>query len=383
MDRKGNVGVKEQYNKPQKYYHKVIFVIKETRKMENNQTKEIDIIKILQKVLHHKKSLILFISSFMLLGIIVALSRPKLYTANVVLAPEITSGMGVSNSIGNIASMMGINLNSSKDGVDAIYPQIYPDVLASNDFIIQLFNVKVTLLEDSTTKTYYNHLKDDYKNAFWQYPSSWIKKIFTTEKDYTDNKLNHFRLNKEQDHICSTIRNNIACLIDKETNVITINVTDEDPQVAAIMADTIKTKLHAYIKDYRTKKTRQDLEYAQKLYIDAKKEYEKARQKYGSFSDANIEAILESFKTKQEDLENDMQLKYNTYTQAQQQVQIARAKLMESIPSFTTIQEATVPLKASSMPRSFIVLIFIVIGFLTDVLWISFIKEYFISNKNI
>jgi hypothetical protein len=32
VDRKGNVGVKEQYNKPQKYYHKVIFCNKGDKK---------------------------------------------------------------------------------------------------------------------------------------------------------------------------------------------------------------------------------------------------------------------------------------------------------------------------------------------------------------
>lgn len=61
-------------------------------------------------------------------------------------------------------------------------------------------------------------------------------------------------LTKDEDAIAKTILHNIKCLVDKKTNVITITVTDQDPLVAALMADSVKSHLQVAITDYRTKK---------------------------------------------------------------------------------------------------------------------------------
>ena len=60
------------------------------------------------------------------------LPAPRYYQCQVVLAPENTSGSG--GVMGNMAAMMGIDLNGNVAG-DAIVPEIYPKVLQSNDFI--------------------------------------------------------------------------------------------------------------------------------------------------------------------------------------------------------------------------------------------------------
>ena len=69
------------------------------------------------------------------------------------------------------------------------------------------------------------------------------------------------------------------------------------------------------------------------------------------------------------------------YNQIAQQLQAVQAKEQERTPAFSTIQEASVPLKASSTPRSFIVLIYAFLGIFCDVLWVLFIKDKFKKNK--
>ena len=66
-----------------------------------------------------------------------------------------------------------------------------------------------------------------------------------------------------------------------------------------------------FITEYRTKKARIDYEHYKQLTADAKRQYEKARQAYGRYSDAEMDVVLESYKSKQEDMENEMQLRYN------------------------------------------------------------------------
>ena len=82
-----------------------------------------------------------------------------------------------------------------------------------------------------------------------------------------------------------------------------------------------------------------------------------------------------------EDLENEMQLKFNVYTQISQQLQMAKAKVQETTPAFTTIQQATVPLLATSTPRSVIVLLCIVLGIVLYGLWIIFGKDLLVKKK--
>ena len=346
------------------------------------KSNEIDVIGIIKKVLKEWRLLMRFIIVFAIIGVVVALNKPKVYTTTVILAPEYSGGSALPEGLSSIASMVGVNIGGAlKGGVDAIYPQIYPDVLTSSDFIIKLFDVKVQQEEDTTTKTYYRHLVEDVKIPFWNYPMIFLSEMFKDEQVEKGNAVNPFKLTKEQTNVLNTVRANVACTVDKNTSVISISVNDFDRNVSAIMAETIQKQLQEYITVYRTQKARNDMEYTEKLYKESKKDYVRAQQKYTSYADANEDLLLESFKAKRDELENEMQLRYNIYNQIAQQLQLAKAKVQEQTPVFSVIQGASIPIKASSLPRSFIVLLYIFCGILLDALWITFFRNFFAKRK--
>ena len=347
--------------------------------MESKASREIDVLAIIRKVLSRKKELCIFLSVFFTLGLIVALTQQKKFTSYVTLAPEATS-MGMSQNLSDIAGAIGVDIGGGNSSVDAIYPDIYPDVFASIDFVVKLFDIPVNV--KGITKTYYAHLKEDTKIPFWNYPSMWLTNMFA-KKDTTINKgkTTPYCLTTEQDAICNAIIKNVGCQINKGTNVITISVTDTDAKVAACLADTVKNRLQEYITLYRTQKARQDLSYAKRINAEAKAAYEKARQKYSAFADANMDVQLMSYQSKMEDLENDMQLKFNSYSQTAQQVQKAEEKIQENTPAFTVIQNASVPLRPSSMPRSMTIVIYLFVGLFVDVLWVLGLSHIFHRNN--
>jgi len=80
--------------------------------------------------------------------------------------------------------------------------------------------------------------------------------------------------------------------------------------------------------------------------------------------------VLESYKAKQNDLENDMQLKYNTYSTLNTQLQQAIAKVQENTPVFTVIKGATVPLQPAGPKRMVFVLMALVFALLATVLYV-------------
>lgn len=344
------------------------------KKMEKIN-KEIDIIAFAYKVLREWKQLLLCISIGAITGIIVALNTPKIYKAEVMLAPELTSGgIGLNDNLTDMASNFGIDLGS-KSNMDAIYPELYPDIFASMDFLMGLFNVPVRLKNDNRVRTYYTYLTTEQKIPFWNIPQIWIANKFSKSKDNkAKTEKDQFKISKKDYDICDAIRNSILCSIDKKTSVISISVTDQDPMVAAILSDTLQSRLQQYITEYRTRKAKLDVIYYNRLTLKAKQDYEKARQTYGYYSDSNSDVILQSYKSKEEDLENDMQLKFNTYSSLNTQLQAAKAKVQERTPAFTILQRPIMPYKATGTPRSLKVLVFILLSIFIDAILI-FIKD--------
>jgi uncharacterized protein involved in exopolysaccharide biosynthesis len=338
--------------------------------MQENKIKEIDIIALAKKVLAKKKSLGVFVSLFVSIGVIVALNKPKEYTSTVVLAPEMSSqGFNLPSSLSEMTASLGIDLNS-KEGVDAIYPDIYPEIFASNDFIKKLFDIQIRTIDNSNVRSLKTHLTKEVQTPFWNIPTAWLTNVLSKKSVTTTKNNDPFILSKNDELLINSIQNKITCLIDNKTSVITISASDQDPLAAAILADTLQRRLQSYITSYRTKKAKNDYEYYKKMCIQSKIEYLKSQGKYASFADANEDVVFRSVSAKQDQYENEMQLRYNAYVQWASQMQIAKAKIQEKTPAFTIIQKPTTTNKASSTPKSFIVIIFFVLGIIADTIWV-------------
>ena len=70
------------------------------------------------------------------------------------------------------------------------------------------------------------------------------------------------------------------------------------------------------------------------------------------------------------DLENDMQLKYNTYTTLNTQLQTAKAKVQERTTAFTVIKGAEVAVKPAGPKRMIFVIGMLVLAFLGTAFYI-------------
>jgi uncharacterized protein involved in exopolysaccharide biosynthesis len=268
-------------------------------------------------------------------------------------------------TLGSIAASFGFDLSDMQTS-DAITPLLYPDLMEDNKFVTNLFNIQVATKDGDIKDSYYNYLKKHQKKAWWMYPIGWIKKMFSEDDNGQGAKeqFNPYRLSKKDHSIAEKIRDNIKLSIDKKTGVITINVTDQDPIICKTIADTLMTRLQDFITEYRTNKARVDVEYYKKLTAEAKQEYEKARQRYGSYADANMDIVLESYRAKRDDLENDMQLKFNAYTTMNAQLQAAMAKVQERTPAFTVVKGAAVPVKPAGPKRMIFVAGMLILTFI-------------------
>ena len=335
--------------------------------MEENKVIDINLAKVLRLLKRDKWKTIITTFSFGVVGVLLAFGTPKVYKSTVVLAPE-ESGGGFSGSLSSLASMVGMNMKIGQTG-DALYPEIYPDLVASTDFCVGLFPITVTKNKTGEQYTYQDYLLNHQKLAVAAYPmallTEWIESFSEDESkgDSTAHEINTFRLTKKEDQVVKSIRNSVTCSVDKKTNVITIVVEDQDPLIAATIADSVQVHLQHAITEYRTKKAHIDLKYMEGLFEEARQQYTKASKDYAAYADANQDVILQSYRQKQDELENEMQLKYNIYQQVVEQLQLAKAKLQERTPAFTIVQGATVPIKHSSRPKIVTLAIWMFMGF--------------------
>lgn len=346
----------------------------ETEKnIQELEESSIDFRRIWGALMKHKRLYYKVLPITFVLACIIALSYPNYYSCTVKLSPEM-SGSKSTSGLASLASSFGVNLGSGMSSTEALFPTLYPDLMNSVDFKTSLFPIKIHRKDDKTMMTYYDYLKDGQKIPWWTKVTKGGMS-FWGEEDAEDRKLNPFELTKKQAEIVKDLSKKVFCDVDKKTMVITINVTDQDPLIAAVMADSVKTRLQKFITDYRTSKARVDLEYNRKIAREAKERYVKARQLYVEFVDANQDLLLESVKTKQTDLENEMQLQYNAYNQASAQLLASEAKVQEETPAFTTLQSATVPVKKAGPKRAQQVLMFLFLAFLATTVWILYKED--------
>lgn len=346
----------------------------EEKQYIEQEESSIDFGKIFDALKKHKRLYMKWLPVAFVIACIYTLGLPNYYNCEVKLSPELSTRSTRSSSLSILAGQLGMNIGNAAMGSEALFPTLYPDLMNSVDFKASLFTVPVHKKDSTRMMSYYDYLAYEQKQSWWgtviSAPFRLLKELVSEEDTTDQHVVDPFMLTKEQTNIVKAIDKKVVCDVDKKTMVITINVTDQDPLICATIADTVQQRLQNFITDYRTKKARVDLEYNRKLFKEAKTRYDKARQLYASFSDANQDMILQSYRTKLVDLENEMQLCFNNYNAVAQQLQLAEAKVQEETPAFTTLQSATVPVKKAGPGRSKLVVIFLFLAFVAITVYI-------------
>lgn len=337
---------------------------------------EIDLLELAQKLWQNRRQMLIWTAVAAVIGVIVAFSIPKEYATVVKLAPESSGAKTGGGGLGALASMAGISVGSAS-GADAVYPQLYPDVVHSVPFATSLFNVEVVSEKDGATYTVSQFLDEETSVPWWttlmSLPSripGWFKS--GSDEGESEHVTDNFRLTAHETGLVGRLNSRITANVDQKTNVVTISVEMQDPRVAAILADTVVKRLQEYVTDYRTNKARKDLQYAEKLNAEAQQDYYKAQQQLADFIDRNQNIATRAAQINQDRLENEASLAFNLYNMTSQQVQTAKAKVQETTPVYAVITPSTVNIRPVSPKKGLIIGAFAFLGFVACGTWILF-----------
>ena len=366
---------------------------KETKQVYNNHNDEeleIDLMDLLRKVIGIRKKIYKAAGIGLIIGIIVAISIPKQYTVEVTLSPEMGNNKGGGLS-GLAASFLGSGV-SMGDGTDALNASLSADIVSSTPFLLELSNMKVPV--SGSEKISLSSYLDEESSPWWSYVIGFpgmviggVKSLFIEDEDesiFSDKaSQGTIELSKKESQKIESLKKKIVASVDKKTSMTSVTATFQDSKVAAVVADSVVKKLQEYIIDYRTSKSKEDCLYLEKLFKERQQEYYEAQRKYADYMDSHDNIILQSVRTEQERLQNDMSLAYQVYSQVASQLQVARAKVQEEKPVFAVVEPAVVPLYPSGTSRKVYVLVFVFLSVCIVIFWNLFGKDFLNKFKEV
>ena len=351
-----------------------------------DEESEIDIMELVAKLWKRRSFIIKWCICGAIFGLVLGFSIPKTYKAGVTLAPEMQQK--TSSGVSSIASMMGVNLNNS---VDAISVEMFPDVVHSTPFIFELFDLPVTFeRKDSViTVPLIEYMKEYQKSPWWtpvlKFPFKvlgWcIDLVIPSEEECIGGTLNPNNLPKKERRVIKFFDENIMVNVDKKSYKTQMSLEMQDPLVVANVMEAIVENLKDYMSDYRTSKSRQDVENLEVICEQRKADYYEAQQAYAKYIDANKNVILQSANAERERLQQEMNLAYQVYSQVATQLEGARIQAEQAKPVFVIIDPVIVPIKKAAPSKAKLLVIWTFLAGCCAAGWVLFGDEYWKKLK--
>ena len=339
---------------------------------------EIDLIDIANKFWEGRKTLLTTIAIFFILGLFVALVSVEEYTSTVKLLPENQQGMNL-GGLGGLAQQFGFSSSNIKNG-EALSANVYPSIIQSNVFLEELMRYEVQVPGTSQVVSLEEYFSEYQKSSIISYVVRYTIMLPFTVKNWLsssneespasverseDNPEKMKRLIRMSDREWSILRNirgRISTSLDSETGVVTVSVKMQNPVIAADVADEIVEMLSEYIIEKRTEKTRQDVEFIEERFEEARERFEEVQQELAAFNDANRGQLTAMARTEEQLLQSQYNLAFNIYNSLAERLEQARIKLQEETPVINILEPAAVPDEKSEPQRTFILALFVIVG---------------------
>lgn len=350
---------------------------------------EIDLGALFKKIISNWRTLLVWGAAAFLIGVIISFSIPKKYKVGVMLAPESTSSSGtMTSSLSSLAAMAGVNVRNSSSR-DAFNPMMYPDIISSPSFLVGLFEIPVDVIDKETKEpietTLYDYILNYTKSPWWskvlglpgKAVSSFIGLFKPEEEESKDiSEIDPTHMTKEQYGVAKALSKMVDMTVDQKELSVSYSVMTQDPEVSYRLAQGVLDRLREFVTEYRTEKSRKNLEYMESLFADAKESYFKAQREYARYVDANQGIVLQRVIVERQRLLNEMNLQYELYNSCAQQLQLAKAKLAEDTPVYAVLQTPSRPVRAAKPSKTVIVFAFVFLGLSACLVWLFWLKDF-------
>ena len=353
---------------------------------------EIDLVEIIKKLWRNRKFIIKITTAFAVLGFIVAISTPNVYTASCTMVPQ-TGQKSVGGSIGGLAAMAGINLGSLNAG-EVLSPTVYPKIMANINFqkelIFSKYHLKgvehpVTLYDYYTNEKYQKfNLIGLIKKYTVGLPGVIIKAIKGKPSETVQSESSPIKsLTEDEKEVLKIVNKNLSLDVNVKDGYVSFSANMPEPLLAAELAQRGQELLQKYITEFKIEKVASNLQFIEMSYEESKKKFESKQEELARYRDANKSFASAVAKTQEEKLTSEYSLLLGIYTELAKQKEQAKISVTETTPILTVIEPVFVPIEKSKPSRVMMLIAFSFLGIIIGA-WIVFampyLEENFISN---
>jgi uncharacterized protein involved in exopolysaccharide biosynthesis len=327
-----------------------------------------------------KNSLVILFTSviFASIGGVYSFTLNNEYESIAKVLPESTTNGGLSGSLGGLSSLAGlagINIGNGQTGGDILTPGLYPNIIQSSPFLRELISQKLYNPKKKSWGTVKDYLNQDNTNAplkFFTEKQSGIN----TDKIKPINGISSdlLVLSPAESNAIGQLKTAIKIETDKKSPAILISAKFTDPLVAANMTSLIQNQLTKYVIQYRTEKSRKEMQFLQARQNEARKRYDLALFTHSNYKDQNRNVFKYVARDQEKKLQYEVDLAFNIYSTLSSQLTEAKIKVQKETPLFKILEPAQVNESKVSPNR-----ILITMGAMFFGLFISLIYVFFKS----
>jgi uncharacterized protein involved in exopolysaccharide biosynthesis len=351
---------------------------------------EVSLLDILLVLARHKTLIVRTVLVFTLLGMTYALLAPEEFTseARVVREAQQEGGSLPGGISPGALSGFGINLGGSASGLS---PAAFPDVLQSREVRLAVVQDTFRFPDAEQPMTYVDYVNQptgplgtvlDYtlflpwtlKSALGDAVSGSPAPVGTTDTGKP------MIPSEEEDEALKSISDKISAAVDKETGLMTISVTAGGPQVASSLSESFLDHFTTRVREIRTEKVRERLDFVEGRFKDAEQELEQTEDRLAQFLERNQNPTTATLQFRRDRLQRQVSFKEQLYSELQSQLTQTRLDLQRQQPVVTVVEEPVPPMQRSAPKRTQIVLTFLVVGGLFGVGG-AFVRSYIENSE--
>ena len=354
---------------------------------QDQNSDEIDLRDLIIPLWKARKQILLIATLCGILGGIVGFLTPATYTAGSTFLPQTAqAGGGLSGSLGGLASLAGINLNTPMSGGD-IPPSMYATVLASEPFRKRILDAKIWVNGDSLS--YREYLVNQPKSVvgtILEYTIGLPGKIAGSGKEevaiLSPGELQ--ALSDIENELHKALAGKISIANDKKEGVVSLTVVEGDPMIAAQVAKVTEEVLQDWIIEHKVKNAKAQYDFIAKQFETKEKEFFSIQDQLASYMDRNQNVLSATYLTRLERLQAEFDLLNTVYSELAKQKEQAAIQLSKDTPTFSVLDPVKVPKEKTGPKKSIYVLGAFFIGLILAAGWFLAkkpIQEFFNGMK--
>lgn len=337
-----------------------------------SEINEVDFFVYARELWSSRKRLLKFLILFTLIGLIVALLQRKEYRAESIFIPQIeTNSSGLGGSIGGLASLAGIDIQSASRGSVDFPPTLYPNLLENIDLQLDLLNSKIYVksIEDSVSyRVFYDSIyRPSVLSKVYEYTFGLPALVISSIRSDEGSKVNvpkgkYYRITSSDHLHLKRLKKSIKIVPDMDEGYVSLSFIMNDANHAAQMAGHLEKLIHEALIDYRLEKINQELGYLSTVFSNKKQEFIDAQNSLSDFMDKNLVLSTAASKNELNRLQNNYDLAFEIYKDLAASVEQKKIERSKKTPLIKTIKPIVVPFEKASPNRPMTLILFFLLG---------------------